>query len=62
LFFFFRYLEAISAVHPVLVAAPAVASAIVARQNGHTVKLLLSRIRQFCRCRIEMKDEDQNVS
>jgi hypothetical protein len=62
LFFFFRYLEAISALHPVLVAAPAVASAMVARQNGHMVKLLLSNILQFCRRPIEMNDGDQNAS
>src|SRR5262245_190313 len=35
LFLFFRYLDAIRAVHPVVVATPAVASAMVARQNGH---------------------------
>ena len=40
--FFFKYLEAIKAVHPVVVAAPAVANAIVATQNGHMVRLLPS--------------------
>jgi hypothetical protein len=63
--FFFKYLEAIRAVHPVVPAAPAVARAIVARQNGHIIKLLLSSIPRSdmsCRCPIETSNEDQNVS
>ena len=52
MFFFFRNLEATRAVHPVVVAAPAVASAIVARQKGHMAQaapfnLLLAGV--FCR-------------
>jgi hypothetical protein len=38
LFCFFRYFETISAVNPVVVAAPAVASAMAARQTGHMVQ------------------------
>ena len=63
MFFFFRYLEATRAVHPV-VAAPAVASAIVARQKGHMVNFVVSNTVQwdaFCPWSIESDDDYREV-
>ena len=65
MFFFFRYLEATRAVHPVVVAAPAVASAIVARQKGHMVNFVVSNKvlwDAFCPWSIESDDDYREVS
>ena len=63
MFFFFRYLEATRAVQPV--AAPAVASAIVARQKGHMVNFVVSNKvlwDAFCPWSIESDDDYREVS